>query len=131
MNRRALLVTTAGLTWTGCVGLDQQPRSRLAWIWLQNDRDEQYDVAVVVEDGGEQVFADTYALGTDSDSANINIDRPVEGQGRYVVRATLDGETREVKTTDYVDGDEDCIGVRFSLLNNGSVDYWTKSMKQC
>lgn len=43
----------------------------------------------------------------------------------------MDGETREVDTTNLVDGEEDCIGVRFSLLNNGSVEYWTKTMRQC
>jgi len=53
------------------------------------------------------------------------------GPGQYVIQATMDGETREVDTTDFVDGDENCIGVRFSLLNNGSVDSWTKSMQQC
>lgn len=27
-------------------------------------------------------------------------------------------------------GDQDCVGVRFSLLDDGRVDDWTKSMQQ-
>lgn len=108
-----------------------QSRPRLAWIWLQNDRDEAYDVDVVVEEDGESVFSKTYQLGTTPETANINEETPVDEPGQYVVRATMDGETRTVDIAEYVDGDENCIGVRFSLLNNGSVEYWTKSMQQC
>jgi len=39
----------------------------------------------------------------------------------------MDGENREIDTT-FVNGDENCIGVGFSLLDNGSVDDWTRSM---
>ena len=78
------------------------------------------------------VFSDAYQLPpTDSETTDIRETSPVDGPGQYVVRATMAGETLEVDTTELVDGDEDCIGVRFSLLNNGSVDYWTKSMEQC
>jgi hypothetical protein len=130
MKRRALLSTCGALVVGGCLAARPQ-QSRLAYIWLVNDRDESYDVDVVVEDDGETVFEKTYELGTTPDTANVNTENPVSGPGQYVVRATMDGETRTVDTTELVDGDEDCVGVRFSLLNNGSVDYWTKSMQQC
>lgn len=131
MQRRALLSTCAALAAGGCLGFGQPSKARLAWIWLVNDRDEPYEVDVVVEDGDETVLNETYELGTEPDTANVNLDNPVDGWGQYVVRATMDGETREVDTTDYIDDDENCIGVRFTLLNNGSVDYWTKSMVKC
>jgi hypothetical protein len=132
-RRQALLSLGAAVASTGClgVGFSQPKKSRLAWIWLLNDREEQHEVDVVVEDDGETVFSESYELGVEPDTANIREDAPVDGTGQYVVRATMDGETREVDTTDVVDGDENCIGVRFSLLNNGSVDYWTKSTQRC
>jgi hypothetical protein len=132
MKRRALLLLGVTSLFSGCLGIgENQPQPQLAWIWLQNDREEGYEVEVVVEEDGESVFSKTYQLGATPDTANINVDDPVDEPGHYVVRATMDGETREVDIADFVDDDENCIGVRFSLLNNGSVDYWTKSMQQC
>ncbi|MDG5778916.1 hypothetical protein VB773_20025 [Haloarculaceae archaeon H-GB2-1] len=132
MKRRAILSLSTTVMFGGCLGTpESQPQPRLAWIWLQNDREKEYEVDVVVEVEGELVFSETYQLGPTPDSANISVDNPVDEPGHYVVRATMDGETREVNIADFVDGDEICVGVRFSLLNNGSVDYWTKSMQQC
>ncbi len=132
-RRHALLSVCTLVTSAGCLGVGflGPTESRLAWVWLRNDRDEPYEVTVVVEDNGETVLSESYELGTGPDTANIHVDNPVEGTGQYVVCTTMDGETLEVDTTDVVDGDENCIGVRFSLLDNGSVDYWTKSMEQC
>lgn len=130
-ERRAFLSVLGSLVAGGCLDRNRPPESRLAWIWLRNDRDERSKVEVVVEDSGETVLSETYDLGTGPETTNVNVENPINGPGRYVVRATMDEETREVDTTDLVDGDEDCIGVRFSLLDNGSVDYWTKSMRQC
>jgi len=132
MDRRAF-VSSLPLVVAGGVGCLDRPelRARMAYVWLQNDRDESYDVDVVIEDAGETVFSRTYTLGTGPDTATVTEDRPVEGAGQYVVSATMDGETREVDTRMYVDGDEDCVGTRFSLLDNGSVDYWVKSVQEC
>ena len=132
MKRRALLSSSVAVAVGGCLGVGGPPQSRLAWVWLQNDRQRQYEVDVTVEDDGETVFSDAYRLpAAGSETVDIRETSPVEGPGRYVVRATMDGETREVDTTELVDGDQNCIGVRFSLLDNGSVDYWTRSMQQC
>jgi len=131
MQRRAFLATATVGVASGCLG-ERPTRSQLAWIWLQNDRDERHEVDVIVEDDGEVVFADEFALPTrSSETTDVRESSPVDGPGQYVVRATLDGEWREVDTTEYVDGDEDCIGVRFSLLNDGSATTWTKSMQEC
>ena len=132
MKRRALLSSSVAIAVGGCLGFDGPRQPRLAWIWLRNDRQQRYEVDVTVEDGDETVFSDAYQLpAAESETVDIRETSPVEGPGRYVVRATMDGETREVDTTEFVDGDENCIGVRFSLLDNGSVDHWTKSMQQC
>jgi len=132
LRRQALLSISTAVAVTGCLGLgENQPQPRLAWIWLQNDREEEYEVDVVVEEDGEPVFSETYQLGATMDTANINVDDPVDEPGHYVVRGIMDGETREVEIGEFVDGDENCVGVRFSLLNNRTVDYWTKSMQQC
>lgn len=132
MRRRSFVsAVPAGLVAsTGCLGSDEQ-LSRLAWINLQNHREEEYGVKVTVEDDDGIVFSNTYHLGTDDETGKIFEENPVDGEGAYVVHATLDDEEREVDTTDFIDGDETCIGVQFNLLNNGSVDYDTKSMQEC
>lgn len=132
-RRQALLSVCTAVASVGCLGVGSQQSKgpRLAWIWLRNDREESDAVEVVVEDDDGTVFSESYELGTEPGTANIHEENPVDGPGQYVVRVTMDGETREVDTTAVADGDENCIGVRFSLLNNGSVDYWTKSMQQC
>jgi hypothetical protein len=116
---------------SGCLGKgENQPRPRLAWISLLNDREEPYDINVVVKEDGKSVFVKTYQVGASLETANITVDDPVKEPGQYVVRAMMDGETREVDIADFVEGDENCIGVRFLLRNNASVDYWTKAMQQ-
>ncbi len=132
MRRRTFVsaVTVGLVVGTGCLGSDDQ-LTKLAWINLQNHREEEYDVEVTVEDDDEIVFSNTYHFGTDDETGKVLEENPVNGEGEYVVQATLDGEEREVDTTDFIDGDETCIGVRFNLLNNGSVDYETKSMQEC
>jgi hypothetical protein len=120
------------LLFSGCLGIgENQPQPQLAWIWLRNDREEAYEVDVVVEEDGESVFSETYQVGATLDTANINVDNPVDEPADYVVRATIDGETRTVEIADFVDGDEICVGVRFTLLNNRRITYWTKSMQEC
>lgn len=133
MDRRALLslCVTAICTWSGCLGGGERPAPRIAWIWLVNDRERAQEIEVTIEDDGEVVFSETHQVGTEPDAANVRIDDPVDGPGQYVVRARLDGSVREVVAAEFVDGDENCIGVRFSLLDGGSVDYWTKSMREC
>ncbi|PCR90296.1 hypothetical protein [Natrinema ejinorense] len=132
MHRRGFIsATAAGLVSSaGCVSSDEQS-ARLAWITLRNHRDEEYDVTVAVEDDGDTVFSRTFYLGTTAETATVLEETPVEGEGEYVVHATMDGENRAVDTTDFIEEDERCLGVRFELLNNGSVDYRTKSMQQC
>ncbi len=90
-RRQALLSACTVVASAGCLGFasPQPAKPRLAWIWLLNDRDGPYEVDVVVEDDSEQVFSDTYELGTEPDTANVHVDNPVDGAGQYVVRATV------------------------------------------
>ncbi|MFC6989581.1 hypothetical protein ACFQJD_14295 [Haloplanus sp. GCM10025708] len=129
MKRRALLSLVAGVPVGGCLG--RQPLPRIAWIRLVNDRDEAYDVGVFVDADGEQVFSEQYHLGTTPDSATVLVESPVEGTGRYVVRADVDGQIVSVDATRAVDGDENCVGVRFSLHRRGTLGHRTESMQEC
>jgi len=131
MRRRAFLSLCTAAAFGGCLGRNQQQESRIAWLWLVNDRDEAYDVDVAIEDAGETVFSRTYTVRTHGEAANVHEEDPVDGPGQYVVRAKMDGSVEEVDTIDHVDGDENCIGVRFSLLNNGMEEQWTRSMQEC
>lgn len=133
MRRRTVLSAIAALAFGGCLGVTRDAPARLAWIWLVNDRDEAHAVDVVVKDAGDTVFSRTFHLRpASSPSSTVTTERPVDGFGDYIVRATTDdGATRAIDTRQYVDGTENCIGVRFSLLDNGSFDYWTKSMERC
>lgn len=132
MKRRSFVSAAAAslAAGAGCLGSDGD-LARLAWLDLRNHRQREYEVEVVVEEDGDLVFSDTYRLGTEPDTANAVEENPVEGEGNYLVRATMDGEQREVDATTFVDGEEPCVGVTFELLDNGSVDYSTKSMREC
>ncbi len=100
MDRRGFLAAGAGsLGAVGCLGRDEQ-LARLAWIDIRNDRAEPYDVEVVVEDGGETVFSESYHLGTEPGDAAILEEGPVEGEGRYVVRGR--SGTNTVKSTPWM-----------------------------
>ncbi|MFC7073305.1 hypothetical protein ACFQJ7_01170 [Halovenus rubra] len=132
MKRRALLSVSAATLFGGCLRRgESQPQPRLAWIWLQNDRTEAYNVDITVVADGEPMFADTYQVGTTPETASITVDDPVDKPREYIVQATMDGKTREVEIAEFADGDENCVGVRFLLLDNGNVTYSMKSMQQC
>jgi hypothetical protein len=106
-RRQALLAACSVLGAGGCLGIGQPTQARLAWIWLQNDRSELYDVSMVVEDDGETVFDESYTNGKEAETANVNVEDPVDGPGQYVVRATMTGETRAVKTPNFVQGNRE------------------------
>lgn len=131
MNRRALLATVPAIAIGGCLGTDDPPLPRLAYVWLVNDRETQVSVAVTVTDDGETVFSRTYDLAASGDGGNVSTDHPVDGRGEYVVTATVDDEPVAVDATDHVDGDEDCVGVRVTLFDDGRVATWTKAMERC
>lgn len=58
MKRRAFLSFSVTSMFGGCLGIrESQPRPRLAWIWLQNDREKEYEVDVVVEEDGESALS--------------------------------------------------------------------------
>ncbi|MFC7132517.1 MULTISPECIES: hypothetical protein [Salinibaculum] len=133
MNRRTLLSSLpAALVWGGgCLGRDE-PQARLAWVDLRNDTDRAHDATVTVLDGEETVFEERVRLGTGPQSSKRVFDRPVTGEGDYVVRATIGDERRELIASDHVDGDETCVGVRFLVTDGGSfvIDH-VRAMQQC
>lgn len=116
----------------GCIARQREPPSvRLAWVWLVNDRDREQNVRVTVEDGDEVAFEEEYLLGTGPNDGNVRIESPVEAPGRYVVRMTAGEERVEVDTTDLVSDEANCVGLRFTLLDNGSTDWWHRAMQEC
>jgi len=133
VKRRRFLPLVAAVPLGGC--LDRSPLPVLDSLWLVNDRDEPHDATVTVEEDGDRLYERTFRLGTgdgDGRPANLTEESPVEGPGRYVVTARMDGErTIEVDAADVVDGDENCLTVRFTFLDNGSTDWWTKSYREC
>ena len=133
MNRRALLSSLpAALVWTGgCLGRDS-PQARLAWVDLRNDTDQTHGATVTILDGEETVFEERVSLGTGPQSSKHVFDRPVTGEGDYVIRATVGDETRELAASDHIDGDETCVGVRFLVTDGGSfvIDH-VRAMQQC
>ena len=70
---------------SGCFRTDKQ--QRLAWIWLQNQHGDRYEVDVIVEDDGDIVFSDAYVLppAVDAETTDIRLTDPVEGPGHYTV----------------------------------------------
>ena len=103
-------------------------------LWLVNDRETPHDATVTITEDGDRLYERTFRLG-DGDTGpppNVTAASPVEGPGRYVVTARMDGErTIRVATADHVDADGSCLTVRFSFLNNGSTDWWTNSYREC
>jgi len=132
MKRRALLSAMTAVVAGGCLGFGQSTQPKLAWIWLQNERETRYEIDITVSDGDDLVFSDAVQLlPAESETTDFRLTNPVEGPGQYIVRATIEGETHEIDTTDSGDDDQNCIGVQFSLLTDGSVESGTKSMQEC
>jgi hypothetical protein len=133
MKRRALLssAVAALVGGAGCLGRDD-PQPRVSWVGVNNDTDRAYDAAVTILDGEEMVFDERFRLGTGQESSVRFFDRPVTGEGDYVIRATVGEMEQELDASDHVDGDESCIGVRFLVADGGSlVIDLVKATEQC
>lgn len=131
MKRRALLSICGSLILSACLG-GSQKHPELAWIWLQNNHSDRYAIDLSVEDDGEVVFSDTMQLvAADAEMTDIRVTDPVDGPGQYTVRATIDGEVHEIDISEVDDGDRNCIGVRFTIRTDGSVETGTKVLQQC
>lgn len=106
----------------GCFRTGQQ--QRLAWIWLQNQDADRYEVDLTVEDDGEIVFSDAYVLppAVDAEMTDIRLTDPVEDPGHYTVTATIRGDPLEVDAAVSSDGGQDCVGVRFTIRDDGSTE---------
>lgn len=133
MKRRALLSLPASVLLGGCLGLgiDDAPRTRVAWIRLVNERAEPSDVTVVVERDGEEVSSETYRLGTGPERATVRSDDPTDRPGRYTVRFRADDQWVHVGPSEYADVTAACIGVRFELHRRGTMGYEVTPGQNC
>lgn len=139
-----LALLLVGLPLAGCSARwpSSRPRARLDGVWLVNDRPEPQEVRVTVtEPGGpvDPVFETSRRLGAVGDpgpnDGNVRLDVGIDEPGRYVValstRDDSEGPESTVDVTRAVDGDEDCVLVRFTLTRRSGVQPWTKSYRQC
>ena len=134
-DRRSVLQGSAVLLTGGLAGCsfnsDGPSEARIAWIALTNDSTNQHEVRVTITEGDATKFTDSYQLGPAMDSAQAYVEDPVSGLGPYHVQATTAGQTAAVSLPNWVEGDEQCVGVDFLIATDGTLDWDTKSMQEC
>jgi hypothetical protein len=81
MNRRGFLILCVGALSGGCLGLSGPPKKEIAWIRIKNNRGKARDIEVFIKRSDEEVFRETYQLGTTPEHATIRVENPVERVG--------------------------------------------------
>lgn len=127
---RSGVLLSAGIA--GCASPDgDRPDGRLAWISLTNDSDEPHEVRVNVSEGDRTAFFETYQLGTESESANAYVEKPISESGDFEVEATTSNQIISIPVSKLVDGDERCVGVDLLITSGGTLQWDSKSMEEC
>lgn len=127
---RSGLLLSAGIA--GCATPDgDRPEGRLAWISLTNDSDEPHEVRVNVSEDDRTAFFETYPLGTEPESANAYVEKPVSEPGHYEVQATTSNQLISIPVSKLVSGDERCVGVEILITTGGTLQWDSKSMQEC
>jgi hypothetical protein len=134
-SRRRLLGFLGGgmLAVGGCLGVPGRSRPVvIPWVRLVNERETGLEIRLRLEGDGQRVFAETYRLGpVGSDRATVDVKSPVDGAGRYAVRAATDEDSESVDAPTLVFGDQQCVGVRFTVRADGTLDQWHYSTDEC
>jgi hypothetical protein len=137
-RRRTLVLLAGGLPFAGCSSLRPRPTpplARLDGVWLVNDRPERQSVRVTVTESNETLFETTSRLGTfespTPNDGNVVVDTGIAEPGRYAITAVVGGDEARVDATRAVDGDEDCVLVRFTLTPGSGIRPWTRSYRRC
>lgn len=134
-DRRTVLTRSGVLLTAGIAGCatpeGDRPVGRLAWISLTNDSDDPHEVRVIVSETDRTAFFETYQLGTESESANAYVEKPVSESGDYKVQATTSNQIISIPVSKLVDGDERCVGVDVLITTGGTLQWDSKSMEEC
>lgn len=138
MHRRRLLAAlpAAFAASAGCLAASSPPpQAHLDELWFVNESDEAVTVDAAVDADGETVYETSLDLGpsvVDPEPPSNRVRDPeLDDTGAYVVRATLDGETVAVDTTETVDGDEDCVLAKFVVSRRGSLHARPSTYTDC
>lgn len=133
MNRRTWLGLCVGVLSSGCLGVTAPARKEIAWIRLENDRDEAREVEVFVEQNDEEVFRETYRLGTSPEQATVHVDDPVGEPGRYSLYVDIGDQLVHLHPSEIADveTDEPCIGITYTLHEEGTTGFEFKPVPEC
>jgi hypothetical protein len=133
MNRRTLLGLCAAALSGGCLELLGPPKKRIAWIRLENTRNETHDVEVSIERNDEEVFRENYQLGTSPEQATIRVDDPVDEPGRYSLYFDIGGQLVHLPPSEFADADirEPCLGIQYTLHERGTSGFSFEPIQEC
>ena len=101
----------------GCLEEDDaEPVSEIISVEVRNDqREEDHEFVVQIEDEAENVFDETYNLkAADSDESAVVLEEPVE-PGAYTVRVEADEHSATVDAHDRITDEQPCIRLQFYL----------------
>jgi len=133
MDRRTWLSLCAGVFSTGCLGFMGPPKKNIGWIRFENNRDEAHTVDVSIEGDNKEVFNETYQLGTTPDQATLKVDNPVEEPGRYSLYFDIGTEEVHLHPSEFAEANisERCLGIRYTLHEQGTSGFKFEPTKQC
>ena len=131
MKRRTCLGLCGGVLSSGCLGQTDQPTTKIAWIHLENNRDEARHVTVVIERNDEEVFRETSQLGTSGEHSTHRIDAPVNGAGHYTIYFDIDDQVVHLHPSEYADVTEPCLGIRYVFPERETTEFELESVDEC
>jgi hypothetical protein len=115
MRRRTIISLGVGIALSGCLSGINEPQKQIDWIRLVNERSEAYTIDVIIEEDGEEIFADEYEVGTTPELSTISVAPPLTRKGSYVLRFRADGQWVHIYPEEYADVRKGCIGIHFEL----------------
>jgi len=131
MERRRYLAICGGALLSGCLGPTSTSVKGIAWIQLKNDRGDVRNIEVFIERNGEEVFRKSYQLGTDPERATIRVDDPVEGPGRFSIYVDVGDQLAHLSPSEFTDISYTCVGIRFTLHQDGTTGFEYESIQEC
>jgi hypothetical protein len=133
VNRRAWLGLWVGALSGGCLAPTRPPKTRIAWVRLENERDDARAIGLTVVRNGETAFSERYRLGAGPEGATVRVDSPVEGPGRYSVYVDVGDRTAHLHPSEFADAGvaNACVGVRYTLHERGTTGFTFESAREC